>query len=214
MTTITQQIITAACGALPARAAQWVVPLQAACDRFAINTPLRVAAFLSQCGVESGALTAVAEDLDYSAAALLSVFPNEFPDAALAAQYARQPEKIANRAYANRGGNGDEASGDGWRYRGRALLEISQKDNYVLCAIGVDLDLVNHPELLEQPEHSAMAAAWYWSSRKLNVLADAGNFLGLSRAINLGSATARGTPQGYAQRLALYGDAKRALGIA
>jgi putative chitinase len=210
---LAQQIVSVGCGAPQSRAAQWLAPIQAACDKYAINTPLRVAAFLAECGVESAYLTAVAENLNYSAAALQAEFPHEFPSAAIAEQYARQPERIANRAYAGRNGNGDEASGDGWAFRGRALLQITGRSNYLLCGMGIDLDLLNHPELLEQPANSAMAAAWYWSNRGFNVPADAGNFLGISRAINLGSANDPGTPGSWPQRLALYGAAKKAMGV-
>lgn len=208
---LTSDIIVASCGASPARAAQWLQPLQAACDKFAINTPLRVAAFLATYGIESARLTALVENMNYSAAGLLSTFPNEF-DEAEAQQYANKPPMIANRAYANRNGNGDEASGDGWMFRGRGM-GITGRRNYLLCGIGIDLDLIAHPELLEQPANAAMASAWYWFNRNLNALADAGNFLGLSKAINLGSATAPGTPGSYSQRLALYGAGKKATGI-
>lgn len=209
---LTSEIIAAGCGATQLRAAQWVQPIQAACDKYQINTPLRVAAFLATIGIESARLTAVAENLNYSAPGLLSEFPHDF-DEAEAAAYAHQPPRIANRVYANRNGNGDEASGDGWTFRGRALIEITGRTNYTLCALGVDLDLLNHPELLEQPANAAMASAWYWFNRNLNALADVPNFLGVSKAVNLGSATAPGTPGSYSQRLALYGAAKQALGI-
>ena len=210
---LTSTVIAAGCGATQLRAAQWVQPLQDACDKFAINTPLRVSAFLASIGVESARLTAIVENLNYSAAGLLSTFPSHF-DEVEAQQYANQPPRIANRVYAGRNGNGDEASGDGWTYRGRACLQITGRTNYTLCALGVDLDLLNHPELLEEPANAAMASAWYWFNRNLNALADAGNFLGLSKAINLGSATAPGTPGSYSQRLALYGAAKKELGVA
>ncbi|HEX7906877.1 MAG TPA: glycoside hydrolase family 19 protein [Paraburkholderia sp.] len=209
---LTSSIIAAGCGATQLRAAQWVQPLQAACDKFQINTPLRAAAFLATYGIESARLTALVENMNYSAAGLLANFPNEF-DEAEAQQYANKPPMIANRAYANRNGNGDEASGDGWLFRGRGM-GITGRRNYTLCAMGVDLDLLNHPELLEQPANAGMASAWYWFNRNLNALADAGNFLGLSKAVNLGSATAPGTPGSYSQRLALYGAAKKVLGIA
>lgn len=209
---LTTDIIVAGCGASPARAAQWLQPLQAACDKFAINTPLRVAAFLAQIGVESARLSAVSENLNYSAVGLLTEFSKYF-DEAEAQQYANKPPMIANRVYANRNGNGDEASGDGWTFRGRACLQITGRRNYTLCAVGIDLDLLNHPELLEQPSNAATASAWYWFNRNLNALADAEDFLGLSKAINLGSATAAGTPGSYSQRLALYGAAKKALGV-
>jgi putative chitinase len=209
---LTSVIVAAGAGATQLRAAQWVQPLQIACDRFEINTPLRAAAFLATYGVESARLTALAENLNYSAAGLLSTFPNEF-DEEEARQYAHKPPMIANHAYADRNGNGDEASGDGWMFRGRGM-GITGRRNYQLCGIGIGLDLIAHPELIEQPGNAALASAWYWFSRKLNVLADTGNFLGVSRAVNLGSATSTGAPGGYSQRLALYGAAKKALGIA
>jgi putative chitinase len=209
---LTTDIIVAGCGASPARAAQWLQPLQAACDKFAINTPLRVAAFLAQIGVESARLSAVSENLNYSAVGLLTEFSKYF-DEAEAQQYANKPPMIANRVYANRNGNGDEASGDGWLFRGRGM-GITGRRNYTLCAMGVELDLLNHPELLEQPANAAMGSAWYWFNRNLNALADVGNFLGLSKAVNLGSATATGTPGSYSQRLALYTSAKKAMSLA
>lgn len=202
---LTSTIVAAGCGATQSRAAQWVSPLQAACDRFGINAPLRVAAFLAQCGVESARLTAVSENLNYSAAGLLSTFPNYF-DATTAEQYANQPQKIANHVYANRYGNGDEASGDGWKYRGRALIGITFHDNYVLCGLGIDLPLLDQPELLEQPDDSALAAAWWWSNKNLNALADSGNFQQITKVIN-------GGLNGYSERLALYAVAKKSLGL-
>lgn len=209
---LTSIIVSAGCGSTQLRAAQWVSPIQSACDHFGINTPQRIAAFLANVGVESARLTAVVEDLSYSAEGLLSTFPSHF-DAADAQAYAYHPQRIASRAYANRNGNGDEASGDGWTYRGRALLEITGRRNYQLCGLGIGADLISHPELLEQMPDAALAAAWWWSTHGLNALADAGNFLGTAKTINLGSATAHGTPGSYSQRLALYGAAKKALGI-
>jgi putative chitinase len=210
---LTPQIVSAGCGAPLLRANQWVQPLQGACDKYSIGTPLRVAAFLAQIGVESARLTAVVENLNYSAEGLLSNFPEHFTEAE-AQQYANKPPMIANRVYANRMGNGDEASGDGWKYRGRGCIQLTGRDEYVLYEMSLELDLLNHPELLEQSGNAAMGSAWYWANRGLSVLADAGNFLGISKAINLGSATAAGTPGQYSQRLALYGAAKKALGIA
>ncbi|MFM0306297.1 glycoside hydrolase family 19 protein [Paraburkholderia sp. RL17-383-BIF-A] len=201
---LTAPIVAAGCGSTVMRASTWVQPLQAACDRFGINTPLRVAAFLAQCGVESARLTATSENLNYSAAGLLSTFSKYF-DAASAEQYANQPQRIANRAYANRFGNGDEASGDGWKFRARSLIGITFRDNYVLCGLGIDLPLLEHPELLEQPAESALAAAWWWSNKKLNALADASQFQQITKAVD-------GGLNGYSERLALYGAAKKVLG--
>ncbi|MBN3757244.1 glycoside hydrolase family 19 protein [Paraburkholderia sp. Tr-20389] len=202
---LTAQIVAAGCGATLLRSAQWVSPLQATCDKYFINTPLRVAAFLAQCGVESARLTALSENLNYSATGLLTTFPKYF-NAVEAAQYERQPQRIANRVYANRYGNGNEASGDGFRFRGRGLLQVTFKDNYAACGKAIALPLTDHPELLEQPCNAALAAGWYWDSRDLNKLADAGKFEGITRAIN-------GGLNGYSERLALYSAAKRALGI-
>src|ERR1700722_14945844 len=147
--TLTAPIIASSTGAGILRASQWIAPLQAACDRYEINTPLRMAAFLATCGVESARLTAISENLNYSVAGLLSTFPDYF-DAAEAQQYANKPPMIANRVYANRNGNGNETSGDGWTFRARALIGITGRRNYLLCALGIDLDLTNSPELLEQ----------------------------------------------------------------
>jgi putative chitinase len=209
---LTTSIIAAGCGAAVLRAAQWVKPLQAACDMGEINTPLRAAAFLATCGVECTRLTALVENMNYSATALESEFGKYFT-AAEVPEFANKPQKIANRVYANRNGNGDEASGDGWAFRGRGVIGTTGRRNYLLCGIGLDLDLTTHPELLEQDANAAMAGAWYWFNRKLNALADAGNFLGLSKAVNLGSANATGTPGSYSERLALYTAAKASLGI-
>jgi putative chitinase len=203
--TLTAQIIAAACGSTILRASQWTVPLQAACDRYSINTPLRIAAFLAQCGVESARLTALSENLNYSATGLLTTFPKYF-NAVEAAQYERQPQRIANRVYANRYGNGNEASGAGWLYRGRGLIGVTFHDNYAACGKAIELPLADHPELLEQPCNAALSAGWFWDSRDLNKLADAGRFEGITRAIN-------GGLNGYSERLQLYSAAKAALGI-
>lgn len=92
-------------------------------------------------------------------------------------------------------------------------MQITGRRNYLLCGIGIDLDLIAHPELLEQPEHASMSAAWYWFNRRLNDLADDGNFLGLSRAVNLGSVASKAMPNGWTERLALYGAGKKAMGV-
>jgi putative chitinase len=202
---LTAQIVAAGCGATLLRSAQWTSALQSACDRYHINTPLRVAAFLAQVGVESARLTAVVENLNYSANGLLTTFPKYF-NAVQAAQYEHQPQRIANRVYAGRYGNGDEMSGDGWKFRGRSLIQITFRDNYASCGKAIALPLDSHPELLEQPCNAALAAGWFWDSRDLNKLADAGNFSGIVRGIN-------GGLNGYSERLALYAAAKKSLGL-
>ncbi|HDR9497025.1 TPA: glycoside hydrolase family 19 protein [Burkholderia cepacia] len=209
---LTASVIATGTGANLDRAATWLAPMQDACDKYEINTPLRVSAFLATYGVESQYLTALSENMNYSATRLMAIFPREFPSQALASQYAGQPEKLANFVYANRNGNGDVASGDGWAFRARGA-GLTGRTLYQLIVIGIDLDVIAHPELLEQPENAAMASAWCWSNRNMNKLADAGNFLGISKAWNLGSANNPGTPVGWPQRRSLYTAAKSAFGI-
>ncbi|TAN62984.1 MAG: glycoside hydrolase family 19 protein [Magnetospirillum sp.] len=185
---LTADILRAALpAARPTDIARFATPLAEACAEWNIDTPLRLAAFLAQIAHESGQLRTVIENLNYSAEALLRVFPRHF-DAAGAAAYARQPERIAARVYANRMGNGDEASGDGWRYRGRGLIQITGHDNYAACgtALGLGLDLIAQPELLEQPAAAARSAAWFWHRHDLNRLADARDIETITRRINGG----------------------------
>lgn len=175
--------------------------LNAAMERYQITTPLRMAAFLAQVGHESTQLTALVENLNYSAAALQSTWPARF-DAALAAQYARQPERIANVVYGSRLGN--TAQGEGWKYRGRGLIQLTGKSNYEKCGAALGLDLVASPELLEQPSNAAMAAAWFWSVNGLNALADAGSFTKITQKVN-------GGQNGAEDRMAIYQRALKVL---
>ncbi|MNP38453.1 Chitinase class I [compost metagenome] len=161
----------------------FVPAMNDAMARFKIDSRLRAAAFLAQVGHESGHLRQLVENLNYSAKGLMATWPTRF-DATLAAQYARQPERIAAAVYNGRMGN--TAPGDGWRYRGRGLIQVTGKANYQNAGAALGLDLVAHPELLKQPGHAAMSAAWYWSANGLNELADAGQFEKITRKINGG----------------------------
>jgi putative chitinase len=171
--------------ARPTDIAKFATPLAEACAEWGIDTPLRLAAFLAQIAHESGQLRTVVENLNYSAEALLRVFPRHF-DATQATAYARQPERIAARAYANRMGNGDEACGDGWRYRGRGLIQVTGRSNYAACGAALGLDLIGQPELLEQPGPAARSAGWFWHSHGLNRPADARDIATITRRINGG----------------------------
>lgn len=142
-------------------------------EKFNINTPLRLAHFLAQCAHESAEFTALEEKLNYSADRLKQVFPKYFPDD-LADSYARQPEKIASRIYGNRMGNGDEASKEGYQYRGRGYIQLTGKDNYRAFAQSIDDDIVSHPDLVAT-KYPLLSAAWFWYMRSLNVLADEGS---------------------------------------
>lgn len=141
---------------------------------FKIHTPLRLAHFLAQCGHESAGFKAVNENLNYSKAALQSVFRKYFPDESTAAQYERKPEKIANKVYANRMDNGDEASGDGWKFRGRGYIQLTGKHNYTKFGQAIGQDIPSNPDLVAE-KYPLLSAAWFWSSNGLNALADGGS---------------------------------------
>ncbi|HCT3917267.1 TPA: glycoside hydrolase family 19 protein [Pseudomonas aeruginosa] len=191
------------------RAGFFVPALNAAMGRFGITSPVRVAAFLAQVGHESAHLTRLVENLNYSACGLAATWPSRYRGAdgkpnALALNLARHPQAIANNTYASRNGNGDEASGDGWRFRGRGLLQITGRANYRTAGVGLGQPLEAEPELLEQPAWAALSAAWWWSTHGLNDLADRGEFAAITRRIN-------GGLNGHAERLALWERAKRVL---
>lgn len=141
--------------------------------KFAINTPLRLAHFLSQCGHESGNFKVVNENLNYRAKSLRSIFKKYFTDDATALLYERKPEKIANIVYASRMGNGDKASGDGYKFRGRGYIQLTGKDNYTAFGKAIGVDILANPDLVAT-KYPLLSAAWYWNSRKLNAVADQG----------------------------------------
>ncbi|MBI5660159.1 MAG: glycoside hydrolase family 19 protein [Nitrosomonadales bacterium] len=152
---------------------QWIDPLNTAMERFEINTPMRIAAFLAQLAHESTETTRLTEGLSYSRAErLCKVWPKRFPAPASAVPYIKNPQKLANYVYAGRGGNGDRLSGDGWRYRGRGLFQLTFKDNYRLAGEALSLPLVDNPDLVTTPEIAALTAAHFWQRLGLNVLAD------------------------------------------
>lgn len=143
-------------------------------EKFNLNTPLRLAHFLAQCAHESGNWKFKVENLNYSAAALQSVFRKYFPDEATAAQYARKPESIANKVYANRMLNGDEASGDGWKFRGRGYIQLTGRQNYSFFYTAVEDNIIENPDLVAE-KYPLLSAAWFWDSNNLNTLADKGD---------------------------------------
>lgn len=169
--------------------------------KYGINTALRLAHFLGQGLIETGFLRYKAENLNYSADGLLRVFPKYFtPEEAK--KYARKPEKIANRVYANRMGNGDEASGDGWRYRGRGFFQLTGKNNYQRYGEMADIDLVKHPEVLEKDlTKSVKVAAAFFSKTGLNEYADQNDAAAVSRGVNRGDPHSRYKAHGEAERV-------------
>ena len=141
--------------------------------KFNITTPLRLAHFLAQCGHESGGFKAVNENLNYGAKGLRGIFGKYFPTDALAAQYERQPEKIANRVYSSRMGNGDEASGEGWKFRGRGYIQLTGKSNYAAFDKTVDDDVVGTPDLVAT-KYPLMSAAFFFNNNSLWTICDKG----------------------------------------
>jgi putative chitinase len=156
--------------------ASYVDALDEALARYAINTPSRIAAFIAQVAHESGDFRSTEENLNYSWQALRKTWPSHFPTDEIAQGYHRQPEKIANRAYASRNGNGDEASGDGWRFRGRGLIQITGRANYLAYSQAIaEPAVMTGPEQLVLPPHAALSACWFWHEHGLNALADIGD---------------------------------------
>ncbi len=147
--------------------------IQAAVSKFELNTPVRLAHFLAQCGHESGGFKATRENLNYSAEGLTKIFPKYFPTVQVATPFAKQPEKIANKVYANRMGNGDEASGDGFKFRGRGFIQLTGKDNYKALGAAIQQDLVANPDLVAS-QFPMLSAAWFFHKNGLHRIADEG----------------------------------------
>lgn len=161
--------------------------LQTLLIQYNIDTPLRIAHFLAQILHESGHFKYNEENLNYSAKALRSVFGKYFKTDKEAEEYARKPEKIANRVYANRMGNGDEASGDGWLRRGRGLIQLTGTDNYKACSKALNIDLMKNPDLIvSNAEVCVKTACWFWSSKRLNECADKDDIVTITKKINGG----------------------------
>lgn len=164
----------------------WYQAFQQLLPDYDINTPLRVAHFIAQCAHESGSFNFIEENLNYRAASLMATFKKYFPSMEIAQQYEKQPKKIANRVYANRMGNGDEASGDGWTYRGRGLIQLTGKDNYTFFAGSLGIPVEEAADYMATFEGAAQSACFFWEQNKLNRFADANDVRGLTKAINGG----------------------------
>ena len=152
----------------------WATVLNDTLPNYNIDTSIKVAQFIAQTGHESAHYNVLKENLNYSATALRKVFGKYFPNDEFAQTYHRQPEKIANRVYANRMGNGNEASGDGWLYRGRGLIQITGKNNYRMCSMFIfgDERLLQDPGMLQEPDYAAKSACWYWLANDINKVAE------------------------------------------
>ena len=176
---------------------------------YEINTPQRIASFMAQCAHESGEFTALKENLNYKPATLRKLFSKYFPTDALAEEYCAKPNKqeaIASRIYANRMGNGDEASGDGYKYCGRGLIQLTGKSNYVAFADSLEITPEEASDYLATFEGAAQSACWFWESNKLNQWADKGDILTLTKRINGGTI-------GLEDRIKHYEHALHVLGV-
>ena len=165
----------------------WAEPLAEVFQRYEINTPERQAAFIGQCAHESANFKTLEENLNYSAEALMKTWPSRFPTMEVAKQYARNPEKIANKVYGGRMGNGTEETGDGWLYHGRGLIQLTGKDNYTLAGDALNMDFIHSPDYVLVPKYAALTAGWYWNKRQLNKEADAKDYTGMTKKINGGT---------------------------
>jgi putative chitinase len=167
---------------------EWYSNLLNILPEYDIDTSNRVAAFMAQCGHESGGFTLMQENLNYSAKGLRGTFGKYFPNDAVAKLYERKPQMIANRVYANRMGNGDEASEEGWYFRGRGIVQITGKNNYTKCSQSLFESnvLVENPDLLLETEYAIHSACWFWSAARLNELADIGDMKTMTKRINGG----------------------------
>jgi len=172
---------------------------------YEIDTPQRVAAFLAQCSHESGGFRALKENLNYRPETLVKLWPSHFPNMEVANQYAHNQEKIANRAYANRMGNGDEASGDGFRYCGRGLIQLTGKDNYQAFADSIQTPVEEVPEFLGTFEGAIQSACWFWENGNLNACADTGDILTMTKKINGGTIGLDDRTKQYHHALQVFG---------
>lgn len=168
----------------------WHHALEQLFPDYDINTPKRMAAFIAQCSHESGGFMVLKENLNYKAATLRKIFPKYFPNDQIANDYASRPNKqvaIASRVYANRMGNGDEASQEGWKFCGRGLIQLTGKSNYQAFADSLEMDINDVPDYLATFEGASQSACWFWETNKLNQWADAGDILTLTKRINGGT---------------------------
>ena len=200
---ITQQQLGACIGNNP-YLEHWCDALNKILPDYGIDTPQRIASFVAQAAHESGNFTALHENLNYRPETLRKIFPRYFPDDATAAQFAHNPEMIANRVYANRMGNGDEASGDGFRYCGRGLIQLTGKTNYQSFADSLQMAVEDVPAFLQTFEGAIQAACWFWESNNLNQYADNGDFVTMTKRINGGTIGIEDRQQRYLRAMQVF----------
>jgi putative chitinase len=163
---------------------KWLAPLEEAFVKYDISTPIRQACFIGQCAHESGNFKTLQENLNYSAEGLMKTWPSRFATKEIADQYARQPAKIAGKVYNGRLGNTSEE--EAAKYLGRGLIQLTGKENYEHCGLGIGVDLLADPTLLLDPRYAALSAAWFWNKKGLNSLADTQDYETMTKRINGG----------------------------
>ena len=166
---------------------EWVPALNDTFARFGIASPRQQAAFIGQCGHECGHFRILEENLNYRAATLMKLWPKRFPTQEVANAYEKNPRKIANMVYANRMGNRDEASGDGYRFRGRGCIQLTGHANYFHAGKALGVDFVMEPDLVATPKYAALTAGWFWSTHDCNRISEAGDWTALTKKINGGT---------------------------
>ena len=165
---------------------QWLEGLNETFSRFAIASPWQQAAFIGQCGHECANFKILEENLNYRAETLMKLWAKRFPTREIADQYARNPKKIANKVYADRMGNRDEASGDGYRFRGRGCIQLTGSTNYFNAGKALGVDFWADPDLVATPKYAALTAGWFWSTHKCNEASEAQDWTRLTKIINGG----------------------------
>lgn len=186
-------------------ASYWHNALEQLLPDYQIDTPQRLAAFLAQCAHESGGFLFIKENLNYKWQSLRKVFPKYFPTDDLAKQYEKQPERIANKIYANRMGNGPESSGDGYRFCGRGLIQVTGRDNYSWFAASLEISPEEASEYMETFEGAAQSACWFWETNNLNQWADRGDIVTLTKRINGGTIGLEDRQKHYQHALHIFG---------
>ena len=166
---------------------QWVDAINTTFDKFGINTPVRQACFIGQASHECNNFRTLEENLNYKAEALMRLWSKRFPTLEVANQYAKNPQKIANKVYADRMGNRDEASGDGYRFRGRGCFQLTGHANYFHAGTACGVDFVMQPDLVATPQYAPMTAGWFWNTHGLNQFADSGDYVTMTKRINGGT---------------------------
>jgi putative chitinase len=167
--------------------AKWLKPLENTFAKYQINTPTRQAAFIGQCGHESNSFKVLEENLHYSAKGLMATWPSRFPDLTFAEKYANNPEAIANKVYGGRADLGNTEDGDGWRFHGRGVIQLTGRSNYKVCGDALGQPFTSQPSLLLELEWACMSAGWFWNKKGLNALADNEDWSTMTRRINGGT---------------------------